>query len=799
MKILIVDDDAEAVRALEEGLRQELPGPVLGATSSEAALALCQAEGAPEVLITEAVLQGMDGFALREALEGLRPELKTVFVTAYDLSEYHDYIGDAVVLYKPVDLAAIVAALTEPAPAPSAAPPAETPETGDSRVETAQLTAQERTHSARLRRLVEKKGFTGKLDQFDLIDIIQMCCVGKRTGCLQIARGAGRGVLYLRQGQIIDAVTGDLEAQEAAYEIIGWSNGQFSFEEGVQPEEETIHTGWEHLVMEGVRRRDEKAQNQPAETQADEQDPALAGQMVGPYQLRRKIGQGERTQVFEALQTSMARVVALKVLRTEYQEDPAALQTFLALASAKANVQYPSILAVYEAGASEGVYYYAREFVDGANLASLQAAGRQIDDVAALACVKVAAEALSYLNQQKVPHGMLGADDVYIGRDGRTRLNNIAILPTEKSPATSRDMQALSRMVAACLPLGQASTPGLRTLLGRMLLEGSGGFLSWGALLQAVRALEPKVVPEDAFKLSAQDAAAIAAVNDAKRRQKRALIWTTIGMFSLIWLVAAVIYFEFLRVASAKVFETLVEIPAGEFIYQNGERMNLPVFWIDTYEVTIAQYAAFLAALKAHPTTAYDSPEQPKGRAHGNNLSWIKLYEAASQGGTYNGAPVDLNCPAVFVDWFDAYAFAKWKGHRLPTEQEWEKAGRGTDGRRFPWGDDPAKISKVNTSADFHAEDGHIKGEVDGYNRWSPVDAMTGDRSPYGVMDMAGNVSEWTATIIMHGQIPYPVVRGGNFGSQDVELIRRVWTVTAYDAKDRIGFRTVADTPPAKK
>ncbi len=79
-------------------------------------------------------------------------------------------------------------------------------------------------------------------------------------------------------------------------------------------------------------------------------------------------------------------------------------------------------------------------------------------------------------------------------------------------------------MVADCLPGRAATTPGLRALLGRMLLEGSGGFQSWGALLQAVKALEPKVVPEDAFKLSAQDAAAIAAVNDAKRRQKRALV-----------------------------------------------------------------------------------------------------------------------------------------------------------------------------------------------------------------------------------------------------------------------------------
>ncbi len=794
MKILVVDDDAAAAQELGMLLRDTVQAEVIVATGAAQAQELCQNGGAPDVLVAEVVLADVNGFELRESLAAKRPGLKTVYISGYDLSEYDDLLGATPFLYKPIDPVALQAVLVNKfgAPAVQAAP-------SKRRTDTEALPVDQRTQSARLRRLVQKQGFTGKLDQFDLVDIIQMCCIGKKTGSLQVARGEGRGVLYLRNGQIIHAVTGEFEAAEAAYEIIGWSAGQFSFDDGVQPEEATIDTGWEHLVMEGVRRRDEKTGGQPAGEAPAGRDPELIGQTIGPYELRRKIGQGEHSQVFEALQTSMSRLVALKVLRTEYQTDPEAVATFLAQASAKANVQHPSILSVYEAGENGGIYYYAREFVDGANLGSREKEGRTIDDVTALQCVKVTTEALSYLNQQKVAHSPLTPEDVYLGRDGRPRLNNIAVVPEERTAGTTRDMQALSRMVSACLPGKLAASPGLRALLGRMLLEGSGGFLSWGALLQAVRALEPKVVPEDAFKLSAQDAAAIAAVNEARRRQKRALIWTTVGMIALIWAIATVLYVKFFRVTSAKVFDTMIEVPAGEFTYQTDQKVNLPTFWIDEYEVTVGQYAAFLAALKAHPTTEFDSPEQPKGRLHGVNFAWTKFYEAAAQGGTYNGAPVDFNCPAVFVDWFDAYAYAKWKGHRLPTEQEWEKAGRGADGRLFPWGDDEKKISKVNTAADFHAEDGHIKGEVDGYNRWSPVDAMPGDRSPYGVMDMAGNVSEWTATVIPQGRIPFAIVRGGNFGSADVVLTRRPPPVAAYDAKDRIGFRTVSDKPPATK
>ena len=471
------------------------------------------------------------------------------------------------------------------------------------------------------------------------------------------------------------------------------------------------------------------------------------------------------------------------------------MQTFLAEASAKANVQHPSILAVYEAGHSSGIYYYAREFVDGSSLTDVRNAGRTIDDTAALRLVKVAAEALSHLSQQKVSHPPLTADDLFLGRDGHPRLNNIATLPEVRSPAAQQDIRALSRIVADCLPNRAAGSPSLRALLGRMLLEGNAGFLSWAALLQAVRTQEPKVVPQDAFKLSAQDAVAIAAVNDAKRRQKRALILTSATTVGLFWLIFAVVYVKFFRTVAARSFNRMIEIPAGKFTFGTGQEVDLKAYWIDEYEVTIGQYAQFVDALKKNPTVQYDDPRQPKGQAH-DPAVWQQLYKTASTGGTYNGSPVDLDCPVVFINWFDAAAYAKWKGRRLPTEQEWEKAARGTDGRRYPWGNDGTQVKQVNTGSDFH-EDSKVKAEVDGYNRWSPVDAMPGDKSFYGVMDMAGNVSELTATIVPKGALKYPVVCGGNFKGPDVEVTFRINTVPDLLGKDIIGFRTVSDTPPA--
>ena len=809
MKILVVDDQSETVGALAQGLREATGHEVVEAVGGRQALDVAEQSGPPDVLITEVVLEGVDGFQLNESLRATRPQLRTIYVTGYDLSQYADYLNGTPVFYKPADPREVAAALEHPAEtlaprivtAVSAAPAEEGGKPASKSASlTDELPLDQRSQSSRLRHLVGKQGFTGKLDQFQLLDIIQMCCVSKRTGRLHIARRDERGVLYLRTGQIIQAVTGNIEGEEAAYEIIGWSSGQFSFEDGVQPETQTIMGGWEHLIMEGVRRRDERQHAEgggaPA---ADAPDPELAGKHVGPYELRRKIGRGEHSEVYEAMQTSMGRVVALKILRPEFQADGEAVQTFLAQASAKANVQHPSILSVYEAGQSEGIYYYTREFVDGSNLAYLHAQGRPLDDPTILQCLRVTAEVLSFLNHQKIPHPPLTAADVYLGRDGRVRLNNLAALPGEASAPASQDIRSLSTMVGSCLPAAGAATPGVRGLLGRMLLEGASGFQSWGALLQAVKALEPKVVPGDAFKLSAQDAQAIAAVNEAKRRQKSALIWTTVGMFALLWLVGFVVYLRFFRVAPATDFNKMVAVPAGEFLYgPDKAKASTGAFWIDEYEVTIGQYAQFVAALKAEPTDKYEAPNTPKGHRHENDL-WLNIYKAASTGGKYNGSEVSLNCPAVFVDWFDAYAYAKWKGHRLPTEQEWEKAARGTDGRRFPWGGDATAIKQVNTASD-HTESNHtVKGGTDGYNFWSPVDAMLGDKSPYGAMDMAGNVSEWTATVEPHGRLVCPVVRGGSFSSDVFETTRRFVSDQLPDLKssDRVGFRTVSDSPPA--
>ncbi len=648
----------------------------------------------------------------------------------------------------------------------------------------------EKSKSAKLRNLIQRQGFTGKLDQFQLVDIIQMCCLSRRTGRLSITKGMTHGVVYLQSGNFVHAVTSDAEGQEAINQIIAWESGQFSFEDKVEPEKTTIQGGWEHILMEAIRLRDERG-GEDEEKQEEE----MVGKRIGDYEIIRKLGSGEQGDVFEARQLSMDRPVAMKILWRSVYSDPETVQAFIADASAKAQVQHKNILTVYEAGEAEGHYFYTREYVEGSSLADFVAHGQALDDAAALELIKVAAEALLYLNHNKIPHESLTATRIYIDQNKKPILANLAVVGGENTVPVQGEMRQLANIVSYAMQGGATASPQLKALLAKMQIQGAAGFLSWGALLQGVRELEPKVIPEDAFKLSEQDAVAIAAVEEAKRSQKRMLIYTTIAFFALLWLIGGVLYFSLMR-GRERAFVKMIEIPAGEFIYQDG-KATTKAFWIDEYEVTIAQYAKFLAAV-GNDMKTYAHPNQPASKSNYKPADWDTYYPRAKANKTWRGVRIDVNCPVFNVDWYDAYAYAKWKGRRLPTEQEWEKAARGMDGRAYPWGNEPDP-SRLNSAADYTPSvPPKYKAEVDGFVWMSPVDAMKGDKSPYGVMGMAGNVAEWTDSFEVEAGFKTPVVRGGSFSSNTYEVTRR-WTRAVDTASyPQVGFRTASDTPPEK-
>jgi formylglycine-generating enzyme required for sulfatase activity len=159
-------------------------------------------------------------------------------------------------------------------------------------------------------------------------------------------------------------------------------------------------------------------------------------------------------------------------------------------------------------------------------------------------------------------------------------------------------------------------------------------------------------------------------------------------------------------------------------------------FWIDRHKVTNVEFAQFVNAsgVLSPEGEDYLDWDDPDVRIHGPNRG---------PAGPYAADPGFENHPAVEVTWFGARDYCRWRGKRLPTEAEWEKAARGEDKRRYPWGD------AAPTSA------GAIHGRA--YNATAPVNATTPQgESPYRVQDMLGNVREWTSSEYR----PYPYVAG---------------------------------------
>ena len=345
---------------------------------------------------------------------------------------------------------------------------------------------------------MKRHSFSGKLDEFDLVDIIQMCCVSGRTGRLQVAQDCQRAEMFFQSGQIIHALCGLDERTGAVYNVLSWSSGRFQFEEGIPPTQHTITgVGWEHLLMEGVRRRDELS-HELFSTEPTAVVPA-ADLYLGSYHLCGTLQEDEHSHVYEAIQVFTRERVLLHTLRPEFQYDADVVARFVTDANIKAAIQHPAILPVYPIEEFAGIHFYARQFVDGVSLAALRMQGGVIDDEVALQFITSVADAFCHLAGDRIATSPLTADDLFISHDGHARINNLATCVnragTLVTPA-QRDIRALAHFIVERLPNRTPQSASLRALFVKMLQAGIDGYLDWPAVRHAVEGVELPLRPE---------------------------------------------------------------------------------------------------------------------------------------------------------------------------------------------------------------------------------------------------------------------------------------------------------------
>jgi len=255
------------------------------------------------------------------------------------------------------------------------------------------------------------------------------------------------------------------------------------------------------------------------------------------------------------------------------------------------------------------------------------------------------------------------------------------------------------------------------------------------------------------------------------------------------------------------------QVPAGEFYFgQHNDIASTDAYEIMITDVTAQQYADFLNAALAdgyvkmgdEQIVGFYPGDEFRGVKHEEKIEagdWIFIpLNDPSQRIKFDGTTFTVqsgyeNHPMTMVSWFGAWGYCGYYDWRLPTEMEWEKAGRGTDTRPFPWGEE---IQRNN--ANFYSSRDPFEDMSSFGSRTSPVGFYNGKQygdyqtlnsaSPYGLYDMAGNVWQWTGNVYegMH----YRFLRGGSKDTYDMDL--RLWvrnnaTPTYYSPG--VGFRCV--------
>jgi serine/threonine-protein kinase len=551
---------------------------------------------------------------------------------------------------------------------------------------------------------------------------------------------------------------------------------------------------------------------------------------VGKYDIEEFLG-GGMSHVYRARDRVLGRTVAVKILTPEGCNDDDVRSRFLLEAKMAGNICHDNVISIYDFGEDDGKPFLVMEFLRGDTLRALIREQRAGGVREKLLIALQLGRALECIHKQDIVHRDIKPENVHVGAQGVVKLMDFGIAKARgfnmtqagfivgtpnymapeqvrgeeitpktdvysfgvltyelltgqlpyKADSTQRIFYCIVSEPPDAAALQEAGVPAnVQDLVLRCLRkkpeERPSGFAEVGASIAQMlgqRSAPVPVAPAGtqhrgqtletealAYPAVTLNTTAIGGGVAANRRRLR---WWMGGVIAAVLAIGAAVAFVMSGPRLPPKISTptgeMVLVPAGDFLYgENRKRIHLPAYYIDKTEVSNAAYSAYCAETGCTPPAA------------------------------------QRDLPVTQVTIYQARDFARWAHKRLPTDTEWEKAARGTNGRQFPWGDSP-DITRANLNSDFPV----------GVNRFED------GASPYGALQMAGNVLEMVDTprpptpeaILKFPKMnppatsnePWVTVRGGSFRSKSItDATTWGWgEIPARYSSGVIGFRCVKD------
>jgi len=605
----------------------------------------------------------------------------------------------------------------------------------------------------------------------------------------------------------------------------------------------------------------------------EQQRSELEALLGDKYDVLHRIGGGGMSQVYLVRHRMHGGLFAVKVLADHLAQDPRIVARFEQEARTAASLSgHPNIVPIFDVGEGQGLYYLIMQYVAGEDLGSYLRRERKVSPTCAANALAQTAEGLLWAESKRVVHRDLKPGNILLDTTGRMLLLDFGIskitdiadgltrpgeslgTPYYMSPEqirgegcdTRSDLYSLGvvffelltgtrpfenescaaiqiahlsvsppsvldldpMLPPACDPivqklmqkdrieryqsprelldeliaLGASSGPGslrpqidpsLATELSQSAHASTGRQAGSSATTQKTIPTKTPAAPVAPSPVSSGVADEKTDLASPPPRTKRFGLLTAgiLGLLAVVVVVLGVLAAtDKPQPVIADVHGRMLLVPSGSFVFGDNlpgsphakQSVTLPGFYIDETEVSNAEYKRFCDATGHAPPVSADYASK-------------------------------ADHPVAGVTKEDADAYAAWAGKRLPTEEEWEKAGRGPDGRAYPWGSDPW-VEDIPTAL-------------------QPVDALASRKSPYGALNMAGNVFEWTTSPFPAGELEFAnmqsilgsasfskdwfTIKGGSFAPHS-ELFFRSCMRRGFPSDQRspwIGFRCVRELP----